>query len=249
MRPKQSRFRMPDPFATLILTRPRDASERFAESLSDVLKPGVRVIISPLFEIVPLGRIPDFSGIRGVIFTSANGVRHAGRGNGLPAYCVGPATWHAAAASGWDAQKSGATADELVDCLISTTPPVPLLHVGGVHRRGQVAERLSAAGLPTKEAIVYDQESRPLAPAALSALAGDSPVILPLFSPRTARRFAAVAQPRAPLHLVAISAAVMAETRGLSAASRSVASDPDSQSMRNTVANLLRRVEADHSPK
>jgi uroporphyrinogen-III synthase len=114
MQPKQSRFRMSDPIATLILTRPRAASERFLEQMAGVVSSRVGVLISPLLDIVPTGAVPELDGVRGVIFTSTNGVAFAGAGHGIKAYCVGPATLAAARAAGWDAKLSGSTAEELV---------------------------------------------------------------------------------------------------------------------------------------
>jgi uroporphyrinogen-III synthase len=128
-------------------------------------------------------------------------------------------------------------------------PPAPLLHIGGVHRRGDVAGRLGEAGIPTAEVDVYDQRRLPLSQDVQQALAGHVPVIVPLFSPRAAQQFASLAHGSAPLHLVTISEAVMAQTRELPTASRQVAGAPDAASMRDALANLLRRVEADHSPQ
>lgn len=59
--------------------------------------------------------------------------------------------------------------------------------------------------------VVYDQLSQPLSDAARQALAGMAPVILPLFSPRSARILSEqVTQARAPLWLVPISPAAAA---------------------------------------
>ena len=60
----------------LILTRPRLACTRFAQSLSPKLLSRVTLVISPLLQIAPVDTPVDLDGVGGVIFTSANGVMH-----------------------------------------------------------------------------------------------------------------------------------------------------------------------------
>ncbi len=205
--------------------------------------------MSPLMDIVPTGATPDLQEVRGVIFTSANGVRFGGAGRDLPTFCVGAVTTAAAIKAGWAARQSGDTAENLVETLVAERPAGPMLHIGGVHRRGDVAGRLTRAGIATRSVDVYEQVMLPLTPEAKAALTGPGPVVVPLYSPRAAAHFAGLVPPTAQLHIVAISAAAMAETLDLAATSRIVAPEPNAQSMGDTVANLLRRVEAGHAPK
>ena len=62
------------------------------------------------------------------------------------------------------------------------------LYLRGRHTSRDLAARLNAGGRTAREQIVYDQRAVPLSPTALSALRA-GPVIVPLFSPRTARLF------------------------------------------------------------
>lgn len=82
------------------------------------------------------------------------------------------------------------------------------MHLHGEHTRGDVAARLRAAGLAVEARMVYRQVELPLSDTAHALLQGEAPVILPLFSPRSARLLAGqIEPPRAPCRIVAISTA------------------------------------------
>ncbi|MDF3607685.1 hypothetical protein PE067_16995 [Paracoccus sp. DMF-8] len=126
-----------------------------------------------------------------------NAVRLAGPGAGRPAICVGPRTAAVAGAAGFRATAGPGDAERLMPLVQDLGPG--WLHLHGVHR---------ARELPLPGVAVYDQQARALNDAALAALAGDQPVIVPLFSPRSAAIVADGARhARAPLWLVPISAA------------------------------------------
>ncbi|THH34615.1 uroporphyrinogen-III synthase [Aliishimia ponticola] len=239
---------MSDPYATVLLTRPADASNQVADQLRTTFGRRLQIIVSPLLQIAATGQVPDQSGSAGVIFTSANGVSFGGKPGAIPAYCVGKATTDAASQAGWQAEYVGDTADALVATLEKRQVSGPLVHIGGVHRRGHVAKRLTASGLPTTEVDVYDQAPLELSQAAKTALCDRLPVIVPLYSPRTARIFANDFPPTARPHLVAISKAVMAELAHLPATTRQIALSPDACSMLERLETTLRRVEAGDNP-
>lgn len=233
-----------DSFATVILTRPRAASEAFKADLEPSLA-GVSILMSPLLEIVPTDYSVDLTGYFGVIFTSTNGVLHGGPPSDVPAFCVGNATTELAVQHGWNAQTLGETSQDLIAALKDLRPQVPLLHIGGRHRRGDVATHLARSGISTDTIDVYDQRLKPLSNEAKLVLRGEKPVIVPLFSPRTAGQFAAEADIKAPVHFVAISDSVLAEVATLPYVSQHVSSAPDAKSVSETLRNVLRRVEAD----
>ncbi|MFC2970020.1 uroporphyrinogen-III synthase [Acidimangrovimonas pyrenivorans] len=226
----------------LLLTRPQAQSERFARAVTERLGDGVEIVISPLLEIrdrdADLPQAP-----RGLIFTSENGVRAYARRvsrRDLPVWCVGDRTAAAARAAGFAAGSAGGDAEALLALLSAEKPAGPLLHLRGAHARGEIAQRLSAAGIETVEAIVYDQVPRLLSPQARAALAGTAPVYAPLFSPRTARLLVdAAAEARAPLHVIAMSAAVAAAAQALGKASISTAERPDAGAMLDLLAHRI----------
>ena len=180
------------PFA-LLMTRPQGASVDFIASLPAPLAAQLVPVISPLLEIVPTGAPVDLATTDAVIFTSANGVRFAPEGAGRRAFCVGDATTDAAQAKGWVAEKSGDTAHALADTLCAKPPLQRLIHLSGAHVRGDIVARLNAAGADAHRVTIYDQKLCELTGAAQDVLAAAAPVIVPLFSPRTAERFFDVA--------------------------------------------------------
>ncbi len=229
----------------LLMTRPRAASERFLAQLPTRTMSRVTVIHSPLLDIRPLGVEVITSGIRGLIFSSANAVNAAaslGVTRDLPAYCVGPATTGTAKGSGWRAQMAGGTAEELVAALVKLRPEGPLLHLRGEHTRGEVAERLTELGVTTREQPVYQQRLLPLSDEASQAAIGEVPIIAPIFSPRTARQFADVWTGSAPLWLAAISEATAEPLYSLTYERLKIAKEPTPKKMRKAVKKLVKHV-------
>jgi uroporphyrinogen-III synthase len=233
---------MPDA-PTLLLTRPAEASDRFAAQLRGVLGDRMpEVLVAPLMRVDYAGRLPEMAEVAELIFTSANGVRAyaaAGGPRDRPAWTVGAATAEAARRAGMKPRAAGGDARALISEIEAAHPSGCLLHVRGEHARGGVAQRLRAAGLDAQEAVLYRQILLPLGDAARRRLDRDAPVIVPLFSPRTAAQFAAQHGGRAPLLLAALSAAVADEVAHLPAQRLVVADRPDAPAMLAAVSALL----------
>ncbi|MCW1918968.1 uroporphyrinogen-III synthase [Rhodobacter sp. KR11] len=225
------------PRPLILLTRPEAQSQRFARDL------GLPCLISPL--IAPRFLHPEIPAHRALILTSETGALAA---RGLPpcrAYCVGDQTAATARALGFDAVSAQGDAKALI-ALILTDPVAPLLHLRGCEARGDIAARLTAAGLPTAEALAYAQEERPLTAEAIAALRGTAPVLVPLFSPRSATLLAAELArigATAPLRVVAMSQAVAEAARALDSRALDpeprIAARPDALSMREATRSAL----------
>ncbi|CUI01385.1 uroporphyrinogen-III synthase [Leisingera aquaemixtae] len=213
----------------LLMTRPLAAAERFVAGLPEAARAGLKVVYAPLMEIQAAQAPVRLEGVKGVIFTSANGVEAASRETAarLPAYCVGERTAQAAAESGWTASCLGHCAGELVAALLSRRPEAPLLHLRGAHARGGISGRLTDGGIPCREQILYDQVLLPLTSEARALLAAQTDVIVPLFSPRTAHHFADLCGEAAHLHLIALSPAVAEPLKGLNCKTLRVSKSPD----------------------
>lgn len=199
----------------------------------------MRVVISPLLAPAFLRPVLPV-GAQAVIFTSETGVAAAVAGGwALPraAYCVGDRTARAAQAAGFASRSAGGDAGDLVALLVQDRPPGRLLHLRGAEARGDVAATLTAAGIPAAEAVVYDQQPQPLTDEAHALLMGDDPVIVPLFSPRSARLFVAGGGWRAPLWIAALSPAVADEIGGR-AARLAVARHPDADHLLDAIDSL-----------
>lgn len=231
------------PAPTLLLTRPRAAATRFALEAS-ARWPDATVVISPLMEIAAVGEVPRLDAIDGVIFSSANAVARIGPGRGLPAWCVGARTAEAALEAGFQAEVAGETADEMVAHLAAERPAGRILHLHGVHQRGDAAGRLAKAGLSVEGVVVYDQRSVAPDTPFFDALAA-RPLIVPLFSPRSATLFAEAAEavlgpvPPDGVAFVALSGAVCgALPDGWHDATR-VAGRPDAAGMLDEIARRI----------
>lgn len=211
---------------TVILTRPKAASARVAAALG----PDVPVLIAPATVIEGTGAPPPLDGFRGVILTSANAVPFLPELAGVPVYCVGART---AEVSGGVVRLVARDAEELVARL--SVPGVaagPLLHAHGRETRGEVAKRLTAAGLETVSCEVYRQTACDLGAAARTLIEGDAPAVLPLWSPRSAGRVAAqIGAPGRSLRVIALSPAVADAWRAATGQGAELCARPDGAEM------------------
>lgn len=213
----------------MLLTRPAAQSARFAAQVQARFEAGPEIVISPLLEIVEteaadaLADPRNFDGVGALAFTSENAVTVFARhqdGRAWPAYCVGDRTAQAALKLGFEAIAGPGTATGLVDVIATAPPPGAVLHPCGAHLAADLAGALAARGVSARAMVVYDQVARPLNRAARAALAGPGPILIPVFSPRTARLLAPELQAAtADLRLAAISPAV-AEALGVQSGAR-----------------------------
>ncbi|MBA4492167.1 uroporphyrinogen-III synthase [Paracoccus sp. S1E-3] len=205
-----------------LLTRPLAQSRAFAAEI-----PEVECLIAPVLRIEGL----PFDDARlatapGLVFTSANAVPFAGPGQGRRALAVGPQTAAAARAAGFAVEEGPGDALGLLPLLDGRRD---WLHLHGRHR---------ARVLPVEGIAVYDQVPQPLSDAARAALAAARPLILPLFSPRSAALLSgSVEGAAAAIAAVAISARADAAYRG-PASLRIVADRPEGAAMRRAILLL-----------
>ena len=222
---------------TLLLTRPAASAEAFAATLDPAALASVRVLVAPLMQIASTGALHDLENVEGVIFTSANGVRHAPAGMGRPAFCVGAQTTQCAVDHGWNAQISGNCAKELIAKLLQKRPVGPLVHLGGEHTIGDIAQTLTAGGVETNHIATYRQQLLPLSEQAQDALV--EPSILPVFSPRTAEQLLSEAQGKLEFaHIIALSDSVAAPLAGEKMAECIILPSPQAIYMRKAVEKL-----------
>lgn len=195
---------------TILLIRPLPASERFLAALEERLGDRVPAVISPAMSIEPTDDPPVLDGEESLIFTSSNAVevlRDIVPLQGRKALTVGERTAAVAASAGCDATCLGETVEVFIGNVDRISTTGRLLHMRGTHTRGDLAERLRQRGLTVDEQIVYDQRAHPPSRAASALLSGGAPVLLPLFSPRSARLVSSWSIGSVPLQVVAISEA------------------------------------------
>lgn len=236
----------------LLITRPPDDAVRLLAALRARGIVTEDAIVSPLVAIEMVDGVAAFPPhVSGVVLTSAHAlgagpVRALPRG--LAAYCVGERTTVAARAMGFDAKSAAGDADDLVRLVRGSGAVGPLVHPHGAHTRGDVAGRLTAAGIPCTGVVVYAQNARAPTAAARAALDGPGPLIVPLFSPRTAHLLSEAAPFAAPLHVVAMSAAVADAGSALDARSVDIAEQPTQEAVVDHIVDVWRRLAHGQSP-
>ena len=222
----------------LVMTRPEDAARAFVARLEARCGP-VEWLHAPAFVLAATGaEVPAGA----AIFTSANGVAFAPEGHGQTAWCVGAATAAAATVRGWRAVSADGDAGALVALILAERPKGPLWHLAGEDRRGDVAARLSAAGLEAGTVTLYRQV--PLAPtdALRRAFAGTRPLVAPVFSPRSVAGLRADGR-RAPLAVAAMSDAVAEAAQALAPDRILTAAHPDADHMLTATVTLMQTPE------
>ena len=227
----------------LLVTRPVETARRFAQRIEDVYGTGFQTILSPALEIVQLDpEVP--TECDHLILTSANGVRQAIRINIKvtgSVFCVGQRTADLAKSHFFSAIRAGSCAKELIERVSKQNIDGAILHLSGTHTRGDIVENLMKRGLKASRAIAYDQ--RLLTPTydAKDALKGTLPIVLPLFSTRSAGLLAQC-KVNAPVHVVAISEVVKASLPDAFRQSVKVADAPDEDHMVEATVKVLDRL-------
>ncbi len=232
-----------DPAPIVLLTRPLMQSQRFAGELA--LRYGaVQVVISPLMapRVLPQPHSPAAAA---VIFTSETGVAAAAESGlwqtGRPdiAYCVGTRTAGAAAAQGFSTRDAGGDWRDLAALIAADGAKSPLIFACARDAPHHLQTALKALGFTVLRCDVYAQDPQPLTAQARAVLAGANPVLLPLFSPRSAAQFCAVSlHPNAPLRVAALSENV-AKAFSLPVQSLRVADRPNAAAMLDCIGGLL----------
>jgi uroporphyrinogen-III synthase len=181
----------------LLVTRPRDDSEALAAILR---ARGHTAIVAPVMEVRPLAGPPlPLIGVQGVLATSANGARAIAartERRDVTLFAVGPQTAEAARKAGFARVVSAdGDAAAMVEKVAATADPAAgtLFHAAGAETAGRVQQSLQARGFAVESAVLY--EAVPvgsLATEAIEALRGANVDGVLLFSPRSARIFAAL---------------------------------------------------------
>lgn len=184
----------------LLVTRPRPDAEHTAELLRHA---GHEPIVTPLLEIVPAnppGEIPQ-SGVQAYLVTSANGARALAAAtdrHDVRVFAVGDASAGAARDAGFaDVQSADGDVDDLAGLVRECLDPADgmLVHAVGSVSAGNLAGTLAAAGFDARAVVLYEARVFDVLPAAAGEALRDKRAdgVL-LYSPRTARSFAALAE-------------------------------------------------------
>ena len=178
----------------VLITRPEIDAAPFADRLAEY---GIDSVVAPLLEIViEAGTEIDLTGVQGVLFTSANGVRaFAARSaeRAIPVFAVGDATAQVARKHGFEiVESAGGDVDDLAALVGRRCRPKdgPLLHIAGSAVAGDLGTALAAGGFTVRRVVAYRAETAVDLPAAArDALAAGTLDAALFFSPRTAATF------------------------------------------------------------
>jgi uroporphyrinogen-III synthase len=188
----------------VLITRPEEDATPLAYALEQA---GYRSFIEPLLKIHYLDApenqttLPELSGLQGLIFTSANGVRAYIRhydARDIPVYAVGDATARVAKDHGFaKIHVAGGNVDHLAHLIIKTCRPEDgrFLHISGSAVAGDLKAMLSAKGYQIIRSVLYKAvKQTELSNACTRAVENGEIKAVLLFSPRTARSFVKLAK-------------------------------------------------------
>ncbi|MEL6641043.1 MAG: uroporphyrinogen-III synthase [Pseudomonadota bacterium] len=231
---KQSKEIDPTVPPTIIITRPRAQAKAFADALEQAYGGSLPLLIAPLMEIEHVASNEPIGTPDHLIFTSANAVGPS-LALGVPmsatAWCVGDQTAALAQQAGFAIKNARGDSQSLITKILSDPPAGRFLHLHGAHVTGQIAQALSNKGVTCDTRVVYDQVARPATPALIDQLAGTAPLIIPIFSPRSARLLAESAPIRAPMTVVAISDSVASAFADIPGVDVKLSNFPDKTAM------------------
>ena len=177
----------------LLVTRPAADGQALAAELE---ARGHSVVCAPVIDIaMKPDAAPDLTNVKGLAFTSANGVRafqpFAAPARHLPAYGVGLQTAAALSAAGFsNVHIAGGDVTSLARTITDDCPEGPVLHISGRDQAGDLAATLIAAGCEARRAVLYEaRAATELPPAAMTALRDNALDGVILYSKRSAEIF------------------------------------------------------------
>lgn len=225
----------------LIVTRPKPLADEFAETLHDA---DVELVVSPMLDLRATGDVGCLPPDLPLIFSSRTALMIADAQaelSGHSAYVVGDRTGAEAARLGVELLGQAETAEELSKKILADQPQ-KLLHLGGDKTAWPLAETLISNGIETEYRVIYHQVALTLSEQAHACFRGERPVLLPLFSPRSAAILLKEVEQihgSAPLHLIAISAAALAPWDDIGCASKVIAERPNAIEMRQKILDQI----------
>ncbi len=231
------------------IPRPHEDADQMASALTGI---GARPLVAPLLSIVFSDEEPDLAEIKGLLFTSANGVRAFANASGdrtLPVYAVGPRSAEVARETGFTSVSvAGGNVDLLADHVAASRSPSDgmLLHIAGTERAGDLVQALEKHGFAVRRQVFYSAEAATELPEdVLHALQTRTLDACAIFSPRTASLIVSLVK-KAGLedslkHVTALclSDNVSTNASALNWCTRVVSSKPDGEAMLQLIREVF----------
>ena len=226
----------------LLLTRPLDGNERFCLKIKHLLY-SCEILDNPIQKIDFLPSLSKVNKNSVLIFTSANGLRAAKKHNLINKKCfvVGANTKKIAVSFGYDVLGFSKDQENLLKLIKSKKPTESMVHIRGKHTVGNLCDALKRNQFSCLDIIGYNQEPLKIKKQNLQKIHSGRPVILPIFSSRSAE----LLQSNLDLtgfNVIAISEAVAKIITGVELGELVISKKPDLNSMQEATLAILRRL-------
>ena len=226
----------------LLLTRPLDGNERFCLKIKHLLY-SCEILDNPIQKIDFLPSLSKVNKNSVLIFTSANGLRAAKKHNLINKKCfvVGANTKKIAVSFGYDVLGFSKDQENLLKLIKSKKPTESMVHIRGKYTVGNLCEALKRNQFSCLDIIGYNQEPLKIKKQNLQKIHSGRPVILPIFSSRSAE----LLQSNLDLtgfNVIAISEAVAKIVTGVELGGLVISKKPDLNSMQEATLAILRRL-------
>ena len=226
----------------LLLTRPLGGNERFCLKIKHLLY-SCEILDNPIQRIDFLPSLSKVNKNSVLIFTSANGLRAAKKHNLINKKCfvVGANTKKIAVSFGYDVLGFSKDQENLLKLIKSKKPTESMVHIRGKHTVGNLCDALKRNQFSCLDIIGYNQEPLKIKKQNLQKIHSGRPVILPIFSSRSAE----LLQSNLDLtgfNVIAISEAVAKIVTGVELGELVVSKKPDLNSMQEATLAILRRL-------
>ena len=226
----------------LLLTRPLDGNERFCLKIKHLLY-SCEILDNPIQRIDFLPSLSKVNKNSVLIFTSANGLRAAKKNNlsNKKCFVVGANTKKIAVSFGYDVLGFSKDQENLLKLIKSKKPTESMVHIRGKHTVGNLCDALKRNQFSCLDIIGYNQEPLKIKKQNLQKIHSGRPVILPIFSSRSAE----LLQSNLDLtgfNVIAISEAVAKIVTGVELGELVISKKPDLNSMQEATLAILRRL-------
>ena len=228
--------------AILLLTRPLDGNARFCLKIKHLLYK-CEILDSPIQKIEFLPSLSKVNKNAVLIFTSVNGLRAAEKHNLTNNRCfvVGKNTKKIAVSFGYEVLGFSKDQENLLKLIKSKKPTESMVHIRGKHTVGNLCDALKRNQFSCLDIIGYNQEPLKIKKQNLQKIHSGRPVILPIFSSRSAE----LLQSNLDLtgfNVIAISEAVAKIVTGVELGELVISKKPDLNSMQEATLAILRRL-------
>ena len=226
--------------AILLLTRPLDGNARFCLKIKHLLNK-CEILDSPIQKIEFLPSLSKVNKNAVLIFTSVNGLRAAEKHNLTNNRCfvVGKNTKKIAVSFGYEVLGFSKDQENLLKLIKSKKPTESMVHIRGKHTVGNLCASLKKSEFSCLEIIGYNQEPLKIKKQNLRKIQSGRPVILPIFSSRSAKLLRSNID-LSGFNVVAISEAVAQILTGVELGELVISKKPNLNSMQEATLAILR---------